>query len=170
MISVLIETRDSEDELARTLAALVGGVVEGMVREVIVCDAGSTDHTHRVADIAGCAWLASGGVAAGIRQAKGDWLLLLEPGATLVDGWMDPVLRHVSKATIPARFRKARSVRTPFLARLRDGNRALKEGLLIRKAQALALAKDGRDAEGLARGLATKQIDGEIVPAERQGR
>ena len=38
MLSVLIETRDEEERLARTLASLVGAAVEGVVREVIVCD------------------------------------------------------------------------------------------------------------------------------------
>ena len=37
----------------------------------------------------------SGGIAAGIGQAKGDWLLLLEPGARLVDGWIEPVAAHM---------------------------------------------------------------------------
>ena len=58
MISVLIETKDGEEGLARTLATLVGGAVEGVVREVIVCDKGSTDHTHSVAEHAGCVFLA----------------------------------------------------------------------------------------------------------------
>ena len=58
MLSVLIETRNDEEGLARTLASLVGGAVEGVVREVIVCDLGSTDQTHDVAEHAGCAYLA----------------------------------------------------------------------------------------------------------------
>ena len=54
MLTVLIETRNDEEGLARTLASLVGGAVEGVVRDVIVCDRGSTDQTHRVAEHAGC--------------------------------------------------------------------------------------------------------------------
>ena len=53
MISVLIETRNDEAELAHTLASLVPGAVEGVVREVIVCDRGSTDGTASVAEQAG---------------------------------------------------------------------------------------------------------------------
>src|SRR5690606_10137882 len=79
MLSVLIETRNHEEELARTLASLVGGAVEGVVREVIICDAGSTDHTHMVAEHAGCRYVAEGGIGAAVRQAKGEWLVLLEP-------------------------------------------------------------------------------------------
>ncbi|TIR96069.1 MAG: glycosyl transferase family 2, partial [Mesorhizobium sp.] len=36
MLSVLIETRNDEEGLARTLASLIGGAVEGVVRDVIV--------------------------------------------------------------------------------------------------------------------------------------
>ena len=50
MLSVLIETRNDEDGLAQTLASLIGGAIEGVVREVIVCDNGSTDQTGKVAD------------------------------------------------------------------------------------------------------------------------
>jgi hypothetical protein len=78
MLSVLIETMNDEEGLARTLASLIGGAVEGVVRDVIVCDAGSTDQTHRVAEHAGCHF-GTGGIAAAIGQAKGDWLLFLEP-------------------------------------------------------------------------------------------
>lgn len=97
MLSVLIETRNDEEGLARTLASLVGGVVEGMVREVIVCDLGSTDQTAKVAEHAGCRYLATGGIKAGIGVAKGDWLLLLEPGARLVEGWTDTVADHIGR-------------------------------------------------------------------------
>lgn len=168
MLSVLIETRNSEDCLARTLVSLVGGVVEGVVREVIVCDLGSSDHTHKVADVAGCAWLPSGGVAAGVRQAKGEWLLLLEPGSTMAGGWMEAALHHCAKATMAARFTPARRARTPFLGRLLGGNRGLSDGLLIRKSQAVSLSRSGQNAEGIARGLATKRLTGEIVPAGRR--
>jgi cellulose synthase/poly-beta-1,6-N-acetylglucosamine synthase-like glycosyltransferase len=162
MLSVLIETRNDEEALARTLASLIGGAVEGVVREVIVCDTGSTDQTHRVAEHAGCQYVASGGVAAGIRQAKGDWLLLLEPGARLMEGWIDVVVAHTARQTMAARFSRARASRVPFLARVFSGNRALAEGLVISKQQAAASVKSAGSAEAIARGLATKRLDAEI--------
>ena len=161
MLSVLIETRNDEEGLARTLASLVGGAVEGVVRDVIVCDQGSTDQTHRVAEHAGCHYVTSG-IAVGIGQAKGDWLLLLEPGARLADGWIDEVVAHTARQTMPARFSRARANRAPFLARVFSGNRALAEGLVISKRQASALAKSARSAEALARGLATRRLNAEI--------
>ncbi|TPJ89547.1 glycosyltransferase [Mesorhizobium sp. B2-5-13] len=162
MLSVLIETHNDEEGLARTLATLIGGAVEGVVREVVVCDTGSTDHTHRVAEHAGCHYVGSGGIAAGIRQAKGDWLLFLEPGARLVEGWIDAVVAHTARQTMAARFARARGSRTPFLARVFSANRALADGLVISKRQAASLAKTAGSAEALARGLATKKLDAEI--------
>ena len=161
MLSVLIETRNDEEALARTLGSLIGGAVEGVVRDVIVCDTGSTDQTHRVAEHAGCHCV-TGGIAAGIRQAKGDWLLLLEPGSRLMDGWIDAVVAHTARQTMAARFSRARGSRTPFLARVFSGNRAMADGLLISKLQAAAASKRAGSAEAIARGLAAKRLDAEI--------
>lgn len=161
MLSVLIETLNDEEGLARTLASLIGGAVEGLVRDVVVCDTGSTDQTHRVADRAGCHYV-SGGIAAAIGQAKGEWLLLLEPGARLAEGWIDEVAAHTARQSMPARFSRARGSRAPFLSRVFSGNRALAEGLVISKRQAAALSKNARNAEAIARGLATKRLAAEI--------
>ncbi len=165
MLSVLIETRNDEEGLARTLASLIPAAVEGVVREVIVCDRGSSDGTHRVADQAGCHFLAEGGIRAGIAQAKAEWLMLLEPGARLVEGWIDSVEEHVGRSAMAARFSRSRAARTPFFSRMFSGNRALAQGLILSKVRASALSKAAGDAEGLARGLATKQLVGEILPA-----
>jgi glycosyltransferase involved in cell wall biosynthesis len=167
MLTVLIETRNHEEALARSLGALVPAAVEGFVREVIVCDRGSTDHTQYVAEHAGCHFLANGGIAAGIRQAKGEWLLLLEPGARLADGWTEEVAVHAAHQTSSARFSRVRSDRAPFLMRIFSARRPLAQGLLITKRQALALASAGRDAEGIARGLAAKRLPAEIFVAAR---
>jgi cellulose synthase/poly-beta-1,6-N-acetylglucosamine synthase-like glycosyltransferase len=165
MLSVLIETRNDEEALARTLASLVGGAVEGMVREVIVCDAGSTDRTRDVADEAGCRYVAEGGIAAGIKQSRGDWLLLLEPGARLEGGWIDAVAAHTGKGAMAARFSRAKGSRAPFLTRIFARPRALEQGLLIAKRQAMVSSKKAHGAEAIARGLAVKTLRAEIWPA-----
>jgi len=167
MLTVLIETRNDEEGLARTLASLVGAAVEGVVRDVIVCDRGSTDQTHYVAEHAGCHFIASGGVAAGIGHAKGEWLLLLEPGARLVEGWADSVVAHTAKLAMPGRFSRARGSRTPFLSRAFSRPTALAEGLVITKRQATALSRSATSAEAIARGLATRKLDGEIFVAPK---
>ncbi|MFZ1680190.1 MAG: glycosyltransferase [Rhizobiaceae bacterium] len=163
MLSVIIQTRDNEAELARTLATLVGAAVEGLVREVIVCDTGSRDATLKVADHAGCR-MVSDGIGEAVRTAKGEWLLLLEPGARLVDGWIDPVVAHLTRQTMPARFTRTRSSRPRFLARV--FSTVLAEGLLIRKAQAASRLRPGVDAESIGRGLASRRIAAGITPAE----
>jgi glycosyltransferase involved in cell wall biosynthesis len=165
MLSVLMETRNDEEWLAVTLASLVGGAVEGMVREVIVCDAGSTDRTRDVAEHAGCRIMAGGGIAVGIAQARSDWLLLLEPGARLEDGWIEAVVAHIGKATMAARFSRAKGSRAPFLSRMLSQPRALEQGLLVTRRQATVLSKRAASAEALARGLAVKTLHAGIWPA-----
>jgi glycosyltransferase involved in cell wall biosynthesis len=92
LISVIIPTLDSERVLVPTLAALVAGVAAGLVREVIIADGGSRDATRKIADEAGCVFLpgpADEGtrLATGAAAARGDWLLFLDPGAVLDEGW-----------------------------------------------------------------------------------
>lgn len=167
MLSVLIETRNDEEGLARSLASLVGGAVEGVVREVIVCDRGSSDQTHYVAEHAGCVFLAEGGIKAGIAQAKGEWLLLLEPGARLAEGWIDDVMRHTAKLTMGARFSRAKASARPFWQRMTTRPRALEQGLVITKKQAAVQARNCADAEAVARGLAMKTLETEITVAQK---
>ena len=53
MISVVIPTWNAEQTLAATLTALVPAVVDGVVREVLIVDCGSSDATEAIADAAG---------------------------------------------------------------------------------------------------------------------
>ncbi len=161
MLTVLIETLNDEEGLARTLASLIGGAVEGIVRDVIVCDRGSTDQTHRVADHAGCQYLAEGGLAAGVGQAKADWLMILEPGARLVDGWTEEVLQHMARMSVPARFSRSREDRLSLIGRLFSTPTPLADGLVIRKGQAAALSNAARGA-AFARRIASRRIAAEI--------
>lgn len=169
MLSAVIDTENDEEGLACTLASLIGGAVEGVLRDVLVRDQGSTDQTHKVADHAGCVWLEGADLAAAIHRAKGEWLLFLQPGARLLDGWVDDAAAHMAKAAMSARFSRSRAERTPFLSRVFVRPDALAQGLLIPKARALTLAKSAADAEALARGLAMKTLQAEIVPASRKG-
>ncbi len=165
MLSVLIETHNHEDALARTLASLVGGAVEGVIREVIVCDSGSSDLTHRVAEHAGCNYLAGAAVGAGIQAARSEWLLFLEPGARLVDGWIDAVTSHAGDTTAAARFSRARHSRQLFFSRLFSGPRPLAEGLVITRREALSLARGGGSAGAIAKAVSTRRLTAEIVVA-----
>ena len=165
MISVIIETKDHAEALARTLGSLVPAAVEGFVRDVTVRDLGSQDETRKVCDHAGARWLGGGELSEAVKTARCDWLLFLAPGARPLDGWIEPASMHMQKLTSPARFTRSRAQGTSFFARFRGGPDPLSDGLLIHRRQALALARDGVNARGLARGLASKRLSGEIAPA-----
>ncbi|MCP1198262.1 glycosyltransferase [Notoacmeibacter sp. MSK16QG-6] len=164
MLTVILETHNDEEALARTLASLVSAAVDGTVREVIVCDTGSTDHTRKVAEMTGCIFLAGGDTLAAIRRAKAEWLLLLEPGSRPTGFWREGLGEHMAASTKAARFRLSKASRPPFLRRLRR-NGALYYGLLITKRQALALCKPHRSLESVGTGLATRPLDVELHPA-----
>jgi glycosyltransferase involved in cell wall biosynthesis len=168
MLTVIIETRNAEQSLPRTLAPLVSGAVDGLLREVIVQDWNSTDHTVRVAEQAGCTVVEGGSLSACIKRAKGDWLLLLEAGSRLGDGWIESVERHIASSQSPAKFSRSRTGQPGFLQRIVKREAAVADGLLISKRQALSLTRDsGKTAEDLARGLAARRMNAEIVLAGR---
>jgi len=104
MFSVIIATHDSERALVVTLAALVPGATMGIVREVIVADAGSRDETEQVADLAGCRFLSSPEplgprLKAAAATARGEWLMFLRPGVVPGLGWIDETIAFVQPAT-----------------------------------------------------------------------
>src|SRR6266852_4538268 len=105
MLSVVIATHDSERALLPTLAALVPGAVAGIVREVIVADAGSGDATVQIADGAGCRVLTSSGtrgarLKAAAEAARAPWLLFLPPGSVPDATWIDETRRFVEEAAL----------------------------------------------------------------------
>jgi len=92
MISVVIPTVNAERLLPRCFDSLIAGAVRGVVREVIVADAGSTDRTLQIADAAGAHILhvrkcRGHQLAEGAAAAKSDWLLFLHPETALEPGW-----------------------------------------------------------------------------------
>src|SRR5258708_23641825 len=92
MISVVIPTANCERLLPRCFDSLITAAVCGVVREVIVSDAGSTDGTLAIADGAGAhivhAKKSRGAqLAAGAAIAKSDWLLFPHPETPPQPAW-----------------------------------------------------------------------------------
>lgn len=120
MISVIIPTENAELDLVHALAALVPAAAEGVVREVVVVDGGSTDNTAMVADAAGCTFVTRKGprserLAHGASVAKrGDWLLFLQPETLLESGW-----HHEAQAFIERAGRTPKGPKTAAAFRLR---------------------------------------------------
>jgi glycosyltransferase involved in cell wall biosynthesis len=104
MLSVIVATNESERVLVRTLAGLVPGATAGLVRDVILADAGSTDETAEIGDIAGCRFLSLAGplgprLAAAAAMARGEWLMFLVAGAELDSGWVAEVTQFIERAS-----------------------------------------------------------------------
>ncbi|GHB21632.1 hypothetical protein GCM10007094_07150 [Pseudovibrio japonicus] len=104
MISALIPAHNSEQLLVLTLSALVPASAEGILKEVIIADEGSTDGTSVVADACGAHFVTnaanSGSVLTeGAQQCtRANWILLIQPGAILQVGWQAEAAAFIERA------------------------------------------------------------------------
>ncbi len=165
MLSVMIPAKEGDEErLAHTLASLVPAAVEGILREVIVVAPESASGVPTVAEHAGCR-LAERPSAA-IASAKGEWLLFLEPGARLREGWSESVLTHVSGKGGAARFTAEASGWRGLASWFTLRGRPLARGLLISRSEAFASVKAEGGRETLAPGSRPRTLAARLVPAE----
>jgi hypothetical protein len=165
MLTVLMECRDQETELAQTLSVLVAGAVEGLVSDVGVLDFGSRDASSRVADAAGCRFHLNWNLTEVLSAARGEWVMLVEAGARPQSGWIDEVAEHISVNSKPARFSPSRNYRQPFYRRIGRASPPLENGLILAKRDALASSASGKGLADLAQGRKPFQLVSEIVPA-----
>lgn len=165
MLTVIIECRDQEPELAQTLATLVAGAIEGLVCDVVVLDHGSRDGTSRVADAAGCRFYSQWDIKDILRSARGEWLLMVEPGARPQAGWIDEIAEYVSLNKVPARFTQSRGYRRPLLQRLRRSLTPLELGFLVSKGQAIAVARTGMRLAEFTKGQKVRRLASEMIPS-----
>jgi glycosyltransferase involved in cell wall biosynthesis len=168
MLSAVIPTDESERALVPTLAALVAGAADGILREVIIADAGSRDSTHEVADVAGCRVLTVPGalgprLKAATAAARGPWLLFLRPGIVLDSGWIRDAARfieaseqHAASEARAAVFRPGSAAGRPILIEAMSLMRAAlggrpspDQGLIVAKRayEALGGHRDRGDSE-----------------------
>ena len=186
MLSVVIATHESERTLVPTLSALVPGATGGLISEVVVADAGSSDATEEVADIAGCRFLRSGGLLGArlneaARSTRTPWLMFLRAGCVPEPGWIaatEAFMEAASQIDGQARaavFRPsgAADLMRPSLAEVLAMVRAMlgggarpEQGLLIARQfyDALGGHPDGTDAEAaLLRKLGRRRVS--MLPA-----
>ena len=100
MISVVIPTLNAAKTLPLTLAALAPAAMDGLVRELIIIDGGSSDDTAVIADEAGARFEQAeagrgGQLAYGCDLAKGPWLLILHADTRLSVDWEAVAMRHM---------------------------------------------------------------------------
>lgn len=171
MITVIVETKDHEVPLARMLTPLVPALVEGVVKELIVADHGSTDETRRVAEMAGCRIIAcrDRSVRPVLEAAGGEWVLWLPAGGVPVAGWQQAVIEHLEgDAAGPAVFRPATDMAQPRimrwlgLANQRAGNARPPRGWLMRRDRALQAAPGNQTLEDVMRGRSARRLDAQL--------
>lgn len=160
MISVVMVTLNEGERLARALADLVPAAMDGLVREVILADGGSSDVTLEIAEEAGARVTAGGGLAGACAAAKSDWLLVLPPWPVLADGWRGGVADHVEA------HRGAVGLLKPVRRVLwrRPG------GVLTPKARYEASGTDGQTISGLARRLGAPSRTLRVLVSDPGGR
>lgn len=165
MLTVIMECRDQEPELAHTLSTLVSGAVEGLVSDVVILDHGSHDGSSHVADAAGCRFHAEWDIKDIVQSARGEWLLLVEPGARPQTGWIEDIQEYVALNRVPAKFTPSRNYRRPFLRRIFQKAQPLEYGLLLSKKQAISLAKSGMTLADFSKGQKLRRLSVEIIPS-----
>src|ERR1700744_333587 len=157
MLSVIIPTEGEEQPAVATLAALVPGAAAGLVRGVLLFDRADTGTIERVADVAGCRYLAFKGttaaaLAAGARQARGPWLMFLHAGAVLDSGWIEETTQFIQRVSSSDRPRAGifRYARSPYAERsLRDSLKSVARMVTGPSAeQGLLIARDHYDRLG----------------------
>ena len=109
-ITVVIPTLNVAAELSGSLGALMEGLAEGLIREVVISDGGSTDKTLELAEEAGAELVTGassrgGQLRRGCALARGEWILVLHADTQLAPGWASVVEAHIQEEeATPAYF------------------------------------------------------------------
>lgn len=95
-LTIIMPTLNAASALPATLDALLEGVWEGLVRQVVISDGGSKDATQRIAEAAGAEWVIGapgrgGQIARGVAATQTPWVLILHADTVLEEGWTEAV-------------------------------------------------------------------------------
>ncbi len=108
MLSVIIPTRNANASLPGTLACLTRHGKTTEIAEIIVADGGS-DVVPDVGKFGAKLLTGKPGrgmqLAAGAKEAVGEWLLFLHADTVLADGWAEAVKAHMAESRNAAVFR-----------------------------------------------------------------
>ncbi|WP_084395683.1 TIGR04283 family arsenosugar biosynthesis glycosyltransferase [Henriciella aquimarina] len=100
-ISIILPTLNAEASLPACLDSLMPGLEAGLIRELVISDGGSDDHTRDIAEGAGANVLTGAPgrakqLIAGAEAARGDWLLFLHADTVLSRDWAERVAGHLA--------------------------------------------------------------------------
>lgn len=140
MITVVIPTLNAETSLAATLTSLVPGAVEGLIRQVVIVDGGSSDRTLRIAEDSGADIVRSEPgrgrqLQEGAKVARFPWLLFLHADTVLDPGWERETAAFIERVDVGQRPPSAAAFRFAlddmgFLPRMIETGVALRCTLL----------------------------------------
>ncbi len=100
-VSVVIPTLNAAVALPQTAQALMVGVMDGVIGELVVSDGGSCDGTLEVARALGAVVVEGdagrgGQIARGVAVARFPWILILHADTHLGAHWLEAAGRHMS--------------------------------------------------------------------------
>jgi hypothetical protein len=166
MITAFIIANNDAKALTRTLNALIGATVDGLVREVIVLAESTNEMAAKLADDAGCELIGGPAFSAAIHAAKGDWLLVFQGGALPEQGWAEAIENHIQSGHGAARFTRSPLSKRKFTQRFFQNEQPLALGLLIEKRAALTLKDVALSSpENLAKAASPKPLSAALRPA-----
>ena len=99
-LTVIIPTLNAAADLPATTDALLSGVGDGLIAELVISDGGSDDQISAVSDALGAALVTGpmgrgAQIARGIDKASTPWLLILHADTHLSEGWIRRSLKNL---------------------------------------------------------------------------